>query len=110
MRLRQATNFDKNQQNPKNWADVSNIVKKIINLINGEIKFQDNIKCNIVDVDFQVADADTPIDHNLGFIPVGYLVIQPTVSMNIYNGSQSWSNGSIYLRSTVVGAARIIVF
>lgn len=50
-----------------------------------------------------VANTDFVITHNLGRIPVGYLVMTKSASVDIYTGSVPADETTITLRATVAG-------
>jgi hypothetical protein len=53
-------------------------------------------------VEFQVI-------HNLGYVPLGYLVIQRNANCVIYNGTTAWTGQSIFLKCSTA-SAEIILF
>ena len=54
---------------------------------------------------------ETGIPHNLGEVPVGYLVVRRDKAAHIYDGSTTWTSSTIYLRSDVASvAATVFVF
>jgi len=49
------------------------------------------------------------IQHNLGYIPVGYLVIRSNAAVTLYDGVTAWTKTNIYLKASV-GSVNVTVF
>ena len=80
-------------------------------VVNGGITFQDNFRAQIIGVTFSAANMDTQINHSLGILPIGYLVIGKSVALDVYNGSSSvLTKQFLTLKSSVIGNATIMVF
>lgn len=79
--------------------------------INGQVSFGDgthrgNIQGNWVSVTTPgVANTDFTVNHVLGTIPVGYLVMSKAAAVDIYTGSVVATKTQITLRATVAGVA-----
>ncbi len=64
-----------------------------------------------VDVFSSGADVEFPIEHGLGVIPLGYLVIGQDKAASIYKSTTAWNEAYIYLKSSVNAVAlRVLVF
>lgn len=88
----------------------SNALREIQQIINGNISFDDNFRGKTFTVVFNSANADTKIDHGLGFVPTSYLVTSQTAAMSIYNGTQTATGQIFFLRSSAVGTATVFLF
>lgn len=87
---------------------VTRFFKQLLTQFNGNIQFKQNLKSSsILTVAFAAVVTDNTISHDLGQTPVGFIVVNSNVAMNIYQGSQAWSATSITLQSTAVGTALI---
>lgn len=63
------------------------------------------------DVTTPGADVEYEVTHNLGFIPLGYLVISQDKPAATYRSITAWTAEKIYLKSNLsTVAARIMVF
>lgn len=79
-------------------------------ILNRGILFQDNVRCSISQgVTINGSGSDTRIDHNLGSIPLGYVVIKRNGNFQVYDGTTAWTSNSIYLRSSSSGVVNLIV-
>ena len=81
-----------------------------------EPQFQEIVKNALdrrvfADVTTPGADVEFSVEHGLGFIPLGYLVISQDKAAATYNGTTAWDTQNIYLKtSTSTVALRIMVF
>jgi hypothetical protein len=85
-------------------------LKQIVDNINGNLRFQDNFKAVIVDVSFSAADTSTQFGHSLGITPTGYILIQSSAAMVLYDGSSGNTESLVYLRSSATGSGKILLF
>lgn len=68
-------------------------------------------KTAFVDVTTDAAGIEFSIEHGLGTIPIGYLVIGQDQPVSLYTATTSWDTNRIYLRSNVSGARlRVLIF
>ncbi len=68
-------------------------------------------KTAFVDVTTDAAGIEFSIEHGLGTIPIGYLVVGQDQPVSLYNATTSWDTNRIYLRSSVSGARlRVLIF
>lgn len=88
----------------------STLLADIVLMINGKIEFGDNIKSQIVSVDFPTANADVAINHQLNKTGVNYFPTTKNVACDIYEGSRSANNQTIYLRSTQPSSVTLVLF
>jgi len=88
----------------------SQMFDAILLVINGNISFGDNIQSTTLPVDFNKANTDIQVGHNLGRAPNGYIVVGRSASMTVYDGAQAADADNLYLRSSATGTARILVF
>ena len=78
--------------------------------INGGIDFSSNIYCRTVDAVFSSANADLAIQHNLGKLPTGYMLVKTDVASIIYTGSGTWTTSVIYLKASVAATCKVLIF
>lgn len=102
---------------PDNWArDVNSDLETIFLCLSGRIRFGPND--NIINKGENVlgqfvtytsnasANTEDTISHNLGSIPIGYIVVKINKGGVIYTSGTTWTSSHIYLKcsttSTVV--------
>lgn len=69
-------------------------------LLNEGLEFHDNFNCACLDT-IELAEGENLIEHNLGFIPVGYIVIYKAVSGEIYGTRElEWDKEKLFLVSS----------
>jgi hypothetical protein len=91
-------------------VNVSKTMTELIQLVNGKISFSDNFDGRIASAAFTSMGVDTQVVHGLNRIPVGYIVCKANAPLSVYDGSRASDNNNIYLRSSAVGTANILVF
>lgn len=62
--------------------------------------FTDNMDCQIITADI-VAGVDNPVNHKLGKVPIGYIVIGQYTTGVLITSSTTWTSETIYLRCSV---------
>lgn len=68
-------------------------------------------KTEFVDVTTPGADVEFSIEHGMGIIPLGYLVISQDKAAVTYKSTTAWDAGNIYLKTNVSTVAlRVLVF
>lgn len=88
----------------------SALLGQIITVMNGGLEFQSNIKSRIIGATFTAANTDTVFNHNLGYVPTGFIPIYKTAAGDIYTGSLLWTQTTITLKCTTVVGTKLIVF
>lgn len=90
---------------------VQRFANQVEQVVNNGLSFADNFKSQTIIVNFTVANTDTQIRHQLGSIPVGYIPIGKSVSLDIYDGSTDVFNKTfVTLKSSAIGTATILIF
>ena len=81
-------------------------------IVNSGIRFNQNFRCQIIEVDFTDANTDTTFSHSLNSVPTGYLALTKSAAMIIYNGSSTnfFAKTTCTLRSSAIGTANIMIF
>lgn len=81
--------------------------QQAIRIINGRIAFGDGTNQENIDgqwvtyVSNAVANTDDTITHNLGRIPVGYLVMTKSKAGDVYTGTIAWTATQMTLKCSV---------
>lgn len=83
-------------------------------VVNGQISFGngttvDNISGVWVLVTFAAANTDQLVTHNLGRIPVGYLLMTKSASCDVYTGSVGATKTQITLRGTTTSTVNLFI-
>lgn len=88
------------------------VFDEFLRVFSGNISFTDNMFVSRQVVAFTAANTDTVVPHKLGVIPTGYLKVGSTAAMTLYDGqpSSKWTENYIYVRSSALGSATILVF
>lgn len=79
-------------------------------ILNGNIDLLNNVKLEIHQLQFFRASQDYSMQHSLGRVANGYIVISNTQSAIIYNGIANWNPNAIFLRSSAPTIIKAIVF
>lgn len=82
----------------------------VVAQVNGGLDFSTNFNASEVSVSFTAANTDTPIAHGLGRVPTRYILTGSTVALGLYDGSIKASSSIIYLKSSAVGTASILIY
>jgi len=68
-------------------------------------------KTAFVDSSSQSADAEFSIEHGLGTIPIGYIVISQNAAGSVYTSDGTpWDTSRIYLKTSAAMAIRVLIF
>ncbi len=89
---------------------VAILAEQLVTALNGQLDFSTNFNCKLHSISFSAADTDTALAHGLGREPTGYLVYGLSASMVVYSGSAPSTTNLLYLRSSAIGSASMIVF
>ena len=68
-------------------------------------------KRQFLNVTTSTANTEFAVDHGLGAIPNGYIVIGQDKAGDVYNSTTAWTTSTIYLKASVATMTlRLIVF
>lgn len=87
------------------------IWRSLTKVINGRISFGDGTEADNIDGIWAAAtthvtpNTDFTVTHNLGRIPVGYLVVKKAAACDIYDGTIAATTTQITLKGTVSAVA-----
>lgn len=83
---------------------------ELASLLNGGIKFNDNLACAIVEVaDTGVANTAFTVAHALKRIPIGFIMINTDKATSLYASGTAWTSTAIYLKSSVASCSIKVV-
>lgn len=84
-------------------------ITSIVEAINGNLSFQDNLSTNIQSITFPSASTSVAVTHNLGKLPVGYVVIGKSGNVQIWDGTPAADTQKIYLQASGAVTATVMV-
>ena len=105
------SNFDPSNTDGEEFKRiVSILLNSIVSAINGGLTFSDNFSQNTQSVTFTAANAEVVVNHNIGRIPVGYLVLGNSAAAIVYNSDTAFTTQSIFLKASAPTTATIMLF
>lgn len=110
---------DFNSTTPQQWvSEADNDFKNICLALQGRLRFGGNSTGNSAGENIMgqfityttnaTPNTEDTINHQLGSIPIGYLIISKSKSCDIYqqaNTGTSWTSSKIFLKSTVASTS-----
>jgi hypothetical protein len=116
MRISPILNFTGAVSLTTKWVDsfvqmIKNVYQNLAQAINGNLTFgdgtnQDNFDGSWININTPVTpNTDFTMNHNLGRIPAGYIVMEKNAACDVYTGSVVATKTAITLRATVAGVA-----
>lgn len=109
-RPRKLFNYDLYDDKSKVWADLSEFNKSVYDILFNGILFSDNFDISLRNVTITTANVEFSVLHGLERIPVGYLLISSSASINLYDGDTAWTKESIYLKGSATGSGKVYIF
>lgn len=87
-------------------------IRKVAELLNGGIKFDDNFNAEIASVaDTGVADTEFSYTHSLKRVPAGFIVINISKGGVVYDSGTAWTATTIYLKCTQASTVvKLLIF
>jgi hypothetical protein len=75
-------------------------LKEVEKLLSGGLLLTSNLDLRIKEVTFGATGVETPIEHGLGRVPQGFLVVDRTADLQIYKTDRQSGADKIYLASS----------
>lgn len=110
MKITQDSNLDRIEEQKEQMRFLSIFCDQVTTMLNNGLLFSDNFNQKTLSVTFSAVNTDTAINHGLGRVPQGYIVIGRSANLVVYNGASQWTSSLIYLRSSALGSANMFVF
>ena len=85
-------------------------MNNVVNTVNGDLDFQTNFNCKLVDVSFTAINQDIAVNHGLGRVPSGRIIYAQSANGLIIDGLTQNTSSILYLRCSALGKASLIVF
>jgi len=88
--------------------------EQLVGIVNGRISFGDGDLPDNIDGVWVEATTPTPADtnftvvHNLGRLPVGYIVVKKSAACDVYDGSVAATETEMTLKATVAGVTVLL--
>jgi len=96
---------------PEDLARYTSIfLTQVVELLNNNLSFADNFNAKILTITFSSANVEVATIHGLGRVPSGYIVLGSTAATSVYDGASANTSSLLYLRSSAVAQARVLVF
>jgi hypothetical protein len=89
---------------------LTNFTRALLQQVNGNLNFVQNISAyGPVSVVFATANSDVVVPHTLNRSPGGFIVINASKAMRVFQGNGTWTNTQIFLQSDTIATATIYV-
>lgn len=110
-KLQQAADFNQLKTIEDVTRFVTRFCSEVKDQINGNLQFQENMRCNIIECSFPLANRGYPFSHGLGKIPKGYFIVQTQTATTISDSPAQNTDQVIYLGSSnPVPSVKVLVF
>ena len=84
--------------------------QNVVQVVNGKLDFASNFNAQTIQVNFTTINQTFGFPHSLGRIPVGYIRVGGSGGNGITDGNLPSTVDIIYLKATVVGVAKLLIF
>jgi len=85
-------------------------IQQLNNIVNGNIEFDSNIMSQTISIKFTTANQDTMFIHSLNRKNLKYMVVDKTISCDVYHNSSKDNATQICLACTQATSVTIILF
>lgn len=106
-------NFSNALSNLKTIEDLtrytSAFASEVGQIVNSNLTFNDNFLAVTLSFVFTASSTTVGIQHGLGKIPSGYIVIGTDAAMSVFDGNQENTASTIFLQASAAGTARVLV-
>ena len=83
-------------------------MQAVKSVVNGNIEFGKNMLISSKSVSFSASGVELKIEHGLGRVPRGYLVVSRATANVVYDGVSPSDQNYIYLRANGALTAKIV--
>lgn len=96
---------------PDEFAALNSFLASLVNHLNGGVSLTKNAATKVIEVEFRGVAQDQPIDHGLGRIPEGFMVVGSTTPGAVITESTKEKTASrMYLQSDTAFAKVKLMF
>ena len=85
------------------------ILTQIKDALNGGITADDNLTASVVSYNFTAANTTFAINHNIGFVPTGYIKVSGP-DIRVFDGVGTSTKQQIFLQASGTGTVKLLVF
>ena len=86
------------------------LFNQIVDTVNGNVDIVDNLRASLLSCNFPASGTEYQFNHGLNRIPRGYIVTKRNVALTVFDGNSANTKEFIYLQSSAVGTASVLVF
>lgn len=84
---------------------------KLADAVNGGLKLNENIDCQVKSVTTAAADTEVSVAHTLKRVPTGFIVINIDKAAIVYDSGSTWTTTNIYIKCNVATVAvKLLIF
>jgi hypothetical protein len=95
-------------------SEVQNYLTKqstqLAQILNNGLFFSDNFNTSIKPVTFSSSNSELRIEHNIGRVPTGYLILKKSAGADVYDGISENTDQYIFLRATASMNVTLMIF
>jgi hypothetical protein len=88
----------------------SQAIQSTVDVVNGKLEFDSNLNTKTITVTFAQANTDTPVTHNLGRVPGGYLPGKRSVNCSVFDGTKQDTTTVSYLQCSQPATVTLIFY
>jgi hypothetical protein len=100
--------------NVTSWEELrrfgSQLTKALVDIVNGKITFVDNFDALTASVVFTAPNTTVLVPHGLDRVPSGYMIQSLSAAMIIYDGNQANTTHALYVQSSAIGTANLLIY
>jgi len=85
------------------------VLKEIVEVINGNVRIDDNLSANIISVSLAGA-TEVAVSHGLNRSPIGYLVVKAPSALSVFDGDSENTAETLYIKSNANAQVSLLVF
>ena len=78
--------------------------------LSNSLDFATNFNGKEISVTFTAANTEVATAHTLGRAPSKYVVTSASTALSVYSGATSNSSDTIYLKSSAIGVATLLIY
>ena len=109
-KLSQESSIDRLTEPKEQVRFISIFFDQLVRILNNGLTFADNFDLKTVNVSFSSAVTNQAISHNLGRVPIGYIVIRRSANLSVWDGTSPFTSSYFYLASDAAGSVTLLVF
>jgi len=100
--------------NVSSWEQLRNFSSRsfqaILEAVNGQISFTENVDCSYQTVQFTAANTSVAVKHNLGRVAANYIVAGKSAEITVFDSGTSNEENVLYVQASGAGTVRLLIF